>query len=169
MISNDIRLHVDTGEGDTGEEMKKLQRERGDLKGQENKLLEEHLKTVFGSELIESKAAQVRLALEENERALKILEEQQKNRDDAAMAEERVAEYCRKFSEGLDDLDQEGRRAVFSAFGAKFTATRDELQVSITVDPAVTAMSQTTRSCLYPGARPCSHPVRFAQIARADR
>ena len=56
----------------------------------------------------------MRLALEENERALKILEEQQKNRDDAAMAEDRVAEYCRKFSEGLDDLDQEGRRAVFS-------------------------------------------------------
>ena len=82
----------------------------------------------------------MRLALEENERALKILEEQQKNRDDAAMAEDRVAEYCRKFSEGLDDLDQEGRRAVFSAFGAKFTATRDELQVSITVDPAVTAI-----------------------------
>jgi site-specific DNA recombinase len=150
MISSDIRLHVDTGEGDTGEEMKKLQRERGDLKGQENKLLEEHLKTVFGSELIESKAAQVRLALEENERALKILEEQQKNRDDAAMAEDRVAEYCRKFSEGLDDLDQEGRRAVFSAFGAKFTATRDELQVSITVDPAVTAMSPTT---------PCDSPL----------
>ena len=95
----------------------------------------------------------MRLALEENERALKILEEQQKNRDDAAMAEDRVAEYCRKFSEGLDDLDQEGRRAVFSAFGAKFTATRDELQVSITVDPAVTAMSPTT-CCRGSSARP---------------
>ena len=123
--------------------MKKLQREIGYLMGQENKLLDEHLKTVFGSELIESKAAQVRLALDEKERSLEILKEQQKNRDDAAKSEERVAEYCQRFWEGLDDLDHEGRRAAFAAFGAKFTATKDELQVSITVDPAATTMSPT--------------------------
>ena len=71
--------------------MKKLQREIGDLMKQENKLLEDHLNEVFDPKTIRSKAAQVRLALDEKERALEILKEQQKNRDDAAKAEERVA------------------------------------------------------------------------------
>ena len=160
IISGDVRLHVDTGEGDTGEEMKKLQREIGDLMKQENKLLEDHLNEVFDPKTIRSKAAQVRLALDEKERALEILKEQQKNRDDAAKAEERVAQYCRRFSEGLDVLDHEGKRAVFAAFGAKFTVTRDELQVSITVDPAVTDMSPSSPSRRFRGRKPGSRGSR---------
>ena len=86
MISGDVLRHVETGEGDTGNEMKKLQREIGDLMGQENKLLDDHLNGVFGQRAIEGKAAQVRLALDEKERSLEILKEQQKNRDDAGKA-----------------------------------------------------------------------------------
>ena len=109
MISGDVLRHVETGEGDTGNEMKKLQREIGDLMGQENKLLDDHLNGVFGQRAIEGKAAQVRLALDEKERSLEILKEQQKNRDDAGKAEERISEYCQRFSEGLDDLDHEAK------------------------------------------------------------
>ena len=145
IISGDVRLHVETGEGNTGEEMKKLQREIGDLMGQENKLLDDHLNGIFGQRAIESKVAQVRLALDEKERSLEILKEQQKNREDAAQAEERVSEYCQRFSEGLDDLDSEGKRTLFAAFGAMFTVTREELKVSISVDPATTTMSPITR------------------------
>ena len=164
MISRAVVRHAETGEGDTGEEMKKLRREIGDLKVQENKLLDDHLKTVFDPDIVESKAAQVRLALEEKERSLRILEEQQKAKDDATLAGERVAKYCQRFWEGLEELDLEGRRALFAAFEVKVVATKEDLQVTITVDPGATTMSPTSpsRRCRGWG---CTVPVQASRLS----
>ena len=61
-------------------------------------------------------------------------------------AAERIAEYCRRLAEGLDNLDQEGKRATFAAFGVKVEATRDDLSVTLAIDPGATTIQPSSRS-----------------------
>ena len=145
IISHEISLHAATGQGDLGDEVKRLRREIDGLKAEEQKLLGDYLKDIFSQDALEGRAAQVKLALQEKEQSLSVLKEQQRAKEDAAKSGERVAEYCQRFWEGMDGLDLEGRRALFSAFDVKAVATREELQITITVDPAATTMSPTSR------------------------
>ena len=144
-IIQDFRRQVETGEGNTGEAMKELQREIHALTRQEAKLLDDHLGDIISPETLKNRATQVQATLERKRRSLKALEEQQKAKDDAAMAEERITAYCQQFRENLAELDAEGKRALFSAFGVMVVATRDDLQVRITVNPDATVMTPSSQ------------------------
>ena len=145
IISGDVNIQAETGEGNLGEVMKEFRREIDALTREEGKLLGDYLKDKISPAMLENRAAQVKEALEAKRRSLNILEEQQKAKEDAAMAGDRVKEYCQKFQDGLEELDAEGKRALFSAFGVKVTATRDELQVAVTVNPSATTMYPSSR------------------------
>ena len=93
-------MHAATGQGDLGDEVKRLRREIDGLKAEEQKLLGDYLKDIFSQDALEGRAAQVKLALQEKEQSLSVLKEQQRAKDDAAKAGERVAEYCQRFWEG---------------------------------------------------------------------
>lgn len=121
--------------------MKNLEREIDALMREEAKLLDDYLKDIISPEVLKIRAKQVQLAQKQKREDLRALEEQQKAREDATMAGERIAEYCQQFQEGLDELDEEGRRALFSAFGVRVTVTKEELEVMLTVNPGATVMS----------------------------
>ena len=74
-----------------------------------------------------------------------MLEEQLRHKDDAAEMERRIFAVCREVSERLDNLDYEGKRATFDAFGTKVEATRDDMSITV-VDPRVTTIAQTLAS-----------------------
>ena len=50
----------------------------------------------------------------QKERSLLILDEQRRRKDDAAAAEARIAEFCERMTEGLEDADADRKRATFA-------------------------------------------------------
>jgi hypothetical protein len=88
----------------------------------------------------------VKSLCDEKERALRILEEQQRFQDDAAEMELRIVEQCRELSRRLENLDFEGKRGVFAAFGLMVEATREGVSITVVVDPEFTTIAQTSAS-----------------------
>ncbi len=150
ILSQEVQRHVQTGDGDLGERMTKLRREIADLKSQQRRLIELRQKDIIDQDILEGQIAPVRLLCDEKARQFSTLEEQQKQKDAAVDVEERIAEYCSRLAEGLENLDQAGKRATFAAFGVKVEATREDLSVTLEIDPGVTI--------IYPSSRRMSPP-----------
>ena len=139
----ELRHHLETGEGDLGEEMSRLRRDIADLKKQQRRLLEQRQKDFIDQEILESQIGPVKALCDEKERSLRVLEEQQKQRDDEDAAEARIKEFCDRLAAKLPGLDFDGKRATLAAFGVKVLATVTELSVTVVVDPNVTTIEQT--------------------------
>ena len=88
-----------TGGGDIGEEITSLKREILDLKGQQSRLLELFQKTYIDEDLLEGQIGPLKALRDEKERALRALEDQLKQKDDAAEVERRIVAVCREVSE----------------------------------------------------------------------
>ncbi len=140
ILSRAVQRHAQTGDGDLGERMTKLRHEIADLKRQQRRLIEQRQKDVIDQEILESQIGPVKLLCDEKARLLGALEDQQKRKDAVADTEERIAEDCGRLAEGLDNLDQAGKRATFGAFGVKVEATRDDLSVTLEIDPGATTI-----------------------------
>ncbi len=54
VLANEFRHHLETGDGDLGEEMARLRREIADLKGQQRRLLEQRQKDFIDQDILES-------------------------------------------------------------------------------------------------------------------
>ena len=140
IVSWQIQRYAQTGDGDLAERMTKLRRDISDLKKQQGILIDLRQKDMIDLELLENRIGPLKLRCDEKARELGMLEDQQKKKDDAVHAAERIAEYCRRLAKGLDNLDQEGKRATFAAFGVKVEATRDDLSVTLAIDPGATTI-----------------------------
>ena len=57
-----------------------------------------------------------------------------------------MREICQKVSHRLDNLDTEGRRAIYAAFGVSVQASREELLITIVVSENCTTTGQTLAS-----------------------
>ena len=75
-----------------------------------------------------------------------LLEEQERNKDDAAEVERRIVGQCRKLARKLDTFDFDGKRATFAAFGMKVEATREDVSIMVDLDPEFTTIEQTLAS-----------------------
>ena len=146
VISHEIRLNAETGDGDIGEKMKELRKVISDCKNQESRLLDPYLEGVIDVDVLKAKSGPLKALREEKEGQLRILEEQQKSKDAVAAAEKRIAEYCERFQKGLDHLDIESKRATLAAFGVRVEATHEDVSITVTVDPAATTMSPSSRA-----------------------
>ena len=93
--------------------------------------------------ILERQIGPVKALCHEKERVLRVLEQQQRFKDDAADMERRIAEQCRKLSRKLETLDFEAKRSMLGAFGLKVEATRDEASITLVVDPNFTTTEQT--------------------------
>ena len=145
VLASEIRRHVETGTGNLEEERAKLRREIQDLKAEQSRLLEQRQKDFIDQEILESRIMPVKILCDEKERSLIALEEQRRRKDDAAAAEARIVEFCEQVAEGLEDASPDGKRATFAAFQTKVQATRDHLQVTVTVDPCAAIITQPSR------------------------
>ena len=139
----ELRRHFKTGDGDTGQEMAKLRREIRDLKGQQLRFLEQRQKDFIDQDLLGLQIGPVKALCDERERALRVLEEQQRLKDDAADMERRIVEQCRRLSRKLETPDFEGKRSIYAAFGLKVEATREDVSITVVVDPKFTTIERT--------------------------
>ena len=142
----ELQGHFGTGGGDLGQAMLDLKREIFDLKGQQRRLLELRQKDMIDQKLLEGQIGPLKALCDEKEQALRILEDQQKTRDDSAEVECRIFELCQQFSDKLDQMDFEGKRSTLGAFSVKVLATRDDLSITLVVDPKFTTIEQTLAS-----------------------
>ena len=143
VLVSELRDHFATGGGDLGQEMASLRREILDLKGQQKRLLDLFQKEFIDEDLLAGQIGPLKALTEEKERSLRVLEDQQRYRDDVSEVEARIFEACREIAKKLDTLDFEGRRAAFAAFGVKVQATREDMSMTVVVDPRVTTIGQT--------------------------
>ena len=150
VLSREIQRHVRTGDGELGERMTKLQRVIADLKNQQRRLMEQRQKDIIDQDILESQIAPVKLLCDEKERELGVLEDQQNRKDAALDARERIAEYCKRFELSLDNLDEAGKRATFATFEVRVEVTRDDLLVTLEIDPSVTTIQPSSRTPATP-------------------
>ena len=139
----ELRQHLTTGDGDTGQEMTKLRREIRDLKAQQMRLLEQRGRDVIDQDLLELQIGPLKVLCDEKERALRVFEEQERLKDDAADVERRIVGQCLQLAERLDSLDFEGKRSMFAALGMKVEATREDVSVTVVLDPKFTTTERT--------------------------
>ena len=119
-----------TGGGDIGEEIASLKRERLNLKGQQRRLLELFQKAYIDEDLLEAQIGPLKALSDEKERAPRVLEEQLRHKDYTAEMERRIVEQCEWLCRKLENLDFEGRRSLFDAFGMKVDATREDISIT---------------------------------------
>ena len=139
----DLQHHLQTGEGDLGAKMSELRRAIDDLKAQQRRLIELRQIDLVDQDVLESQLAPATNLSDEKESALRVPEEQQRQKDDAAEAGRRIAQFCQPVRETVDDLDFDGQRATLAAFGVHVEATRGEVSITISVDPSVTTIERT--------------------------
>ena len=143
ILVSEFRRHFATGGGDTGQEMAKLRREIRDLRSQQMRLLELRGRDVIDQDLLELRIGPLKALCDEKERSLRVLEEQERLQDDAADMERRIVGQCLKLAERLGNLDFEGKRAMFAALGLKVEATRDDVSITVVLDPKFTTTERT--------------------------
>ena len=139
----ELRRQFKTGDGDTGREVAKLRRDIRDLKSEQMRLVEQRQKDYIDQDLLALQIGPVKALCDEKVRALRVLEEQQQLKDDAADMEGRIIERCRKLSRKLENLSFEGKRSMFAAFGLKVEATREDVSITVIVGPEFTTTEQT--------------------------
>lgn len=132
--------------GGTSDEIPILKRQIRELEEQQLRLLDEKGKGHIDSDLLEKRIAPVKAACDEKRKLLAALEEQQRLRDDAAVVRERIASYCARLEFVLPQLDFDAKRALFGAFGLRVEASRDDVSVTLVLDPKFTTIEQTLAS-----------------------
>ena len=166
VLAKELHHHLETGDGHLGEELVRLRREIADLKGQQRRFLEQRQKDFIDQDILESQIGPLKGLCDDKERTLRTLKEHQRQRDDAANAEQRITDFCRKLSERLPALDFEGKRSTLAAFGVKALATPVDLSVTVSVDPNVTTIEQTLGSPLAATVRLLHHKTAFPDCPR---
>ena len=140
----ELQSHFETGDGDLGQAMKDLKKDILELKGQQRRLIELRQKDMIDLDLLESQIGPVKSLCDEKEHGLRVLERQRQERDDEAEMGRRIAGLCQQFSEKLDGMDFEEKRATLGAFGVKLLATKENLSITMVVDQKVTTTERTS-------------------------
>ena len=153
----ELRDHFESGGGDLGNQIKALKRDIQQLRGREARLIGLYGDGEFDREALDSQVAPIKALSDEKKKDLLILEEQQRHRDDSEELDRRVREVCQQVSDRLDNLDAEGRRAVYAAFGVSVQASLEELLITLTISYKCTTIGRTSAS---PHER--SHRCRWA-------
>ena len=125
--------HVETGEGELGAEVDRLRREIHRCRGEESRYVRLYGKGGIDEDVLLEQIAPVKALREECESQLAQLEHQKAMRSEFDEAQERIQEYCRRVSEGLDKLDYEGKRETLAAFDVRVLAVRGETRITATV------------------------------------
>ena len=137
---------IQTGQGDLGAKMAELRREASKLRQQLSRLIELRQLDEIDLDTLKARIAPLQMRIDQKEAELQVLEDQQKQKDDAAEADQRIAEYFHSLVEGLEALDFDGQRAMLAAVGTRVEATVSEVGISLSPSPGVTAIGHTLAS-----------------------
>ena len=96
VLVRDLQRHLDSGEGNIGEEIARLDKEIRELKRQELNYAKMAADPDFDVDVVKAANAPVLALRQEQEREKEVLEAQRARKDDAAEIEEQLIEYCQK-------------------------------------------------------------------------
>ena len=137
ILAVELEGHLQDEVGDTSGEIASLKREIRDLAEQQGRLVNQLGNELIDREILESRIALLKALYDEKRQLLRVLEEQQRLRDDSAVVRERITEYCRQLEEKLEHLDFDGRRALLGVFGVRVEASRDDVSMTVVLDPKI--------------------------------
>ena len=130
-----LKLGVETGGGDLGKEIKRIQAELARVESEEKRLLVLYTRdTKVRVELLDAQAAQLSASREDLQNRLASLEKQRASVETVEEASEQIREYCQRVRHGLDDLDVDGQRALMYRLGIKVVAVPGDLLVTAELD-----------------------------------
>ena len=136
VLVRDLQRHLDSGEGNIGEEIARLDKEIKELKRQEKNYAKMAADPDFDVDIVKTANAPVLALRQEKEREKEVLEAQKARHDDAAVIEEQLTEYCQKIGEDIDSVtDFDGKRKVLAAFDVMVSGTKDEVKITANINP----------------------------------
>ena len=154
----DLESSYRTGGGAIGEEIERLQGEVRRLEQEEVRLLGLYQRGTIRVELLETETQKLSGTLEIARGRLSALAEQQEREEIIMAAGDRIRDYCLKVSAGLDELDDDGKRALLSRLGVKVLAVKRDVMITADIDPGFLINEGT---CLPPCRRSPGLPVRI--------
>ena len=170
ILALELEGHLLDGVGDTSGEIASLKREIRNLAEQQGRLMDQLGNDLIDQEILSSRIAPLKALYDEKRQLVRILEEQQRLRDDAAVIRERVKEYCSQLVERLDNLDFGGRRALLGVFGVRVEASRDDVVMTVVLDPRYANFTTIAQTLISGGNGnwwgvlvPCVGGVRIPQ------
>ena len=136
VLVRDLQRHLDSGEGNIGEEIARLDKEIKGLKRQEMNYAMMAADPDFDVDVVKTANAPVLALRQEKQREKDVLEAQKARHDDAAVIEEQLTEYCQKIAENIDSVtDFDGKREVLAAFDVMVSGTKDEVRITANINP----------------------------------
>ena len=136
VLVRDLQRHLDSGEGNIGEEIARLDKEIKELKRQEMNYAKMAADPDFDVDVVKAANAPVLALRQEKEREKEVLEAQKARHDDAAEIEEQLIEYCQKIAVNIDSVtDFDGKREVLAAFDVMVSGTKDEVKITANINP----------------------------------
>ena len=134
-VISDLELNVQTGGGDLGAEIERLQSEVARAEQEEVRLLGLYLRGTIREELLDTQMVKLSDSLEDLRSRLAALEEQREREESVAEAGDRIREYCLRVSAELENLDVDGKRALMSRLGVDVLAVKRDLMITAELDP----------------------------------
>ena len=145
-IIADLELNARTGGGEIGKEVERLRSEVRKAEQERVRVLRQYRRGKVPEELIYEEMEQVSAMLEDLQRRLTALEEQRERDENAVAAGERIRDYCRVVSAGLEGLDADGKRALMLRLGVKVLAVKGDVMITAEIDSGFVANEATTCS-----------------------
>lgn len=130
----DLELNSRTGGGDIGEMTERLRAEVVKLGQEESRVLGLYRRGKVRVELLDEEMDKISASVQSANERLQELEEQRVKEENATAAGERIREYCRQVSTGLEGLDADGKRALMSRLGVKVVVVKRDLMITAEID-----------------------------------
>ena len=139
-----LTMDVETGGGDLGEEVKRLERELARVEREEQRMLVLYQRGTVRVELLDSQMAELSASREDLQNRLISLEKQRASVETVEEAGERIREYCKKVRSEIDDLDADGKRALMYRLGIRVVAVPGDLLVTAELDSGFVVNEDTS-------------------------
>ena len=146
VVLAELEEFLETGEGDIGEKISDLNRKIQECRKKEARFLALFGDREIDQDLLKKQVEPVKAYRDECESSLAQLEKQRKLDMSADRLRAFVEERCRELSEGLDDMDFQGKKALLGALGVQVVAVRGEVSITMTVSGKGTTIGRTSAS-----------------------
>ena len=135
----DLELNSRTGGGDIGQEIERIRGESQRVEQEEKRMLQLFRRGRVDIDLLESDLVELSETLAGLRERLTALEGQKVQEESLESVSERIREYCQKVSEGIEEMDTDGKRALMSRMGVKARVVKGDLMITAELDPGFVA------------------------------
>ena len=143
VVLAELEEFLETGEGDIGGKISELNRKIRECRKTEARFLALFGDGEIDQDLLKKQVEPVKAYRDECESSLAQLENQRKLDMSSDRLRSFVEERYRELSEGLDDMDYQGKRALLGALGVQVVAVRGEVSITMTVSGKGTTSRHT--------------------------